>query len=76
MSQPKEYTLEEDTMITAQTAVNIVLSTKEGVDPVPFVAALLEGYARRVQTEYSNSATSMPLSPSRKRQRQGKSEKP
>jgi hypothetical protein len=38
--QKKEYTFEEDTMITAQAAVNIVLSTKEGVDPVPFIAAL------------------------------------
>jgi hypothetical protein len=50
--QQKEYTLEEDTMITAQAAVNIVLSTREDVDPVPFVAALLEGYAKRVQTGY------------------------
>jgi hypothetical protein len=73
MSQPKrqkkEYTLEEDTLITAQSAVNIVLSTKEGVDPVPFVAALLEGYARRVQTEYS-------ATPQQSRPRRGKSEKP
>jgi hypothetical protein len=37
--QKKEYTFEEDTMITAQAAANIVLSTKEGVDPVPFIAA-------------------------------------
>jgi len=73
--QKKEYTLEEDTMITAQSAVNIVLSTRADVDPVPFVAALLEGYARRVQTEYNNTATPKPLSTSRKRQRQGKNEK-
>jgi len=81
LSQPrnrqKEYTFEEDTMITAQAAVNIVLSTRKGVDPVPFVAALLEGYARRAQTAYMNiSATPTQLSPSRPRKRQGKSEKP
>jgi hypothetical protein len=74
MSQEKEYTLEEDISITAQSAVNIVLSTREGVDPVPFVAALLEGFARRVQTEYNSSVVPKPLVPSRKR-RQGKSEK-
>ncbi len=77
MSQPrkakKEYTLDEDTKITAQAAVNIVLSTKPGVDPMPFVAALLEGYARRMQTMYS--ATPTQPSPSRPRKRQGKSEK-
>ena len=53
-SQPrkpkKEYTFEEDTKITAQAAVNIVLSTRLGVDPMLFVAALLEGFVRRVQT--------------------------
>jgi hypothetical protein len=75
VSQPrkpkKEYTLQEDTMITAQAAVNIVRSTRPDVDPVPFVAALLEGYTRRVQTKYS--ATSTQPAPSRPRQRQGKS---
>lgn len=80
MSQPqkrkKQYTFEEDTMITAQAAVNIVLSTRKDVDPVPFVAALLEGYARRVQTVYNSAATPQQPSPSRPRQRQGKSEKP
>ncbi len=81
MSQPqkrkKEYTFEEDTMITAQAAVNVVLSTREDVDPVPFVAALLEGYARRAQTVYmdDSSATSQQPSPSRLRKRQVKSHK-
>jgi len=79
VSQPqerkKEYTFEEDTMITAQAAVNIVLSTREDVDPVPFVAALLEGYARRAQTLYNSSATPQQPSPSRPRQRQVKSDK-
>jgi hypothetical protein len=63
-------------MITAQAAVNIVLSTRKDVDPVPFVAALLEGYARRVQTVYmDSSATPQQPSPSRRGPRQGKSEK-
>lgn len=51
--QKTAYTLEEDTLITAQSAVNIVRSTRQGVDPVPFVAALLEGYAQRVRTLYA-----------------------
>jgi len=73
VSQPqkrkKEYSFEEDTRITAQAAVNIVLSTREGVNPVPFVAALLEGYARRAQTVYNSSATPQQPSSSRPRQR-------
>jgi hypothetical protein len=73
--QKKEYTFEEDTMITAHSAVNIVISTKEGVDPVPFVAALLEGYARRAQTVYNTSTASESPFSSRKRQRQVKSDK-
>jgi len=44
VSQPemrkKEETFEEDTMITAQAAVNIVLSIREDVNPVPDVPAL------------------------------------
>jgi hypothetical protein len=68
--QKKEYTFEEDTMITAQAAVNIVLSTRKDVDPVPCVAALLEGYARRVQTVYNSSATPQQSSPSRRGPRQ------
>ena len=79
MSQPKkqkkEYTFEEDTMITAQAAVSLVLSTRKDVDPVPFVAALLEGYARRTQTRYNSTATSEPPSPPKRRPRQVKSDK-
>lgn len=77
MSQPqkqkKEYTFEEDTRITAQAAVNIVLSTRKDVDPVPFIAALLEGYARRVQTDYSSSSILQQSPLSNPRQRRGKS---
>jgi len=73
--QKKEYTFEEDTMFTAQAAVNIVLSTREDVDPVSFVAVLLEGYARRAQTLYNSSATLQQPSPSRPRQRRVKSNK-
>ena len=47
------YSEEEDTTITAQAVVNIVRSTQQGVDPVPFVAALLEGFAERVRTLYA-----------------------
>jgi hypothetical protein len=45
----QRYTFAEDTQIVAQTIINVVLSTREDVDPVPFVAALLEGYAHRVR---------------------------
>jgi hypothetical protein len=75
VGQQKEYTFEEDTMITAQAAVSIVLSTRKDVDPVPFVAALLEGYARRAQTVYNSSATPQQPSPSRRGSRRGKSDK-
>ena len=72
MSQPrkpkKEYTLQEDTMITARALVNIVLSTREDLDPIIFVAPLLEAYAQRVQTKYSVGPT-QPV-PSRPRRRQ------
>lgn len=79
MSQPqkqkKEYTFAEDTLITAQAAVNIVLSTRKDVDPVPFIAALLEGYARRVQTDYGSSSILLQPPLSKPRQRRGKSKK-
>jgi len=73
--QKKEYTFAEDTLITAQAAVNIVLSTRKDVDPVPFIAALLEGYARRVQTDYSSSSILLQPPLSKPRQRRGKSKK-
>jgi hypothetical protein len=60
----QEYTFAEDTKIAAQTVVNIVLTTREDVDPVPFIAALLEGYARRVQTLYVNDIPATPSLPS------------
>ncbi len=73
MSQPrkqkKEYTFEEDTMITAQAAINIVLSTKEGVDPVPFIAALLESYARRYIDISATPTQPSPLGPGTPRKR-------
>ena len=79
MSQPqkqkKEYTFAEDTLITAQAAVNIVLSTRKDVDPVPFIAALLEGYARRVQTDYRSSSVSQQPPLSNSKERRGESKK-
>jgi hypothetical protein len=38
----EQYTLEEDTSIVARTIINVVLSTRQDVDPHAFVVALLE----------------------------------
>lgn len=59
----KQYTFAEDTHIVAQTMVNVVISTREGVDPVPFIEALLEGYAERVRTIYTSMAPAAPTLP-------------
>lgn len=56
----KQSTEAEDTQIVAQTIVNVVISTREDVDPVPFVVALLEGYAERVRTIYTRSTPVVP----------------
>jgi hypothetical protein len=73
MSQPKKpidtrrrkkrYSFEEDTHIVAQTAFYLVLSTREDVDPVPFIEAILEGYAERVRTVHASVAPVMPKLP-------------
>lgn len=52
----KQYSFAVDTHIVAQTIVNVVISTREDVDPVPFVEALLEGYAERVRTIHASVA--------------------
>lgn len=59
----KQYTFAEDTQIVAQTVVNIVISTREDVDPVPFVVALLEGYAERVRTIHASAVPAVPTLP-------------
>ena len=59
----KQYTFAEDTHIVAQTVVNIVLSTREDVDPVPLVVALLEGYAERVRTVHASMDPTVPTLP-------------
>ncbi len=59
----KQYTFAEDTQIVAQTVVNIVISTREDVDPMPFVEALLEGYAERVRTIHASAAPAVPTLP-------------
>lgn len=59
----KQSTEAEDTHIVAQTVVNIVTSTREDVDPVPFVVALLEGYAERVRTIYASTVPAVPTLP-------------
>lgn len=59
----KQYTFAEDTHNVAQTMVNVVISTREDVDPVPFIEAFLEGYAERVRTIYTSEALAMPTLP-------------
>lgn len=59
----KQYSFAEDTQIVAQTIVNVVISTREDVDPVPFVEALLEGYAERVRTIHASAAPVQPALP-------------
>jgi hypothetical protein len=48
-----QYTFEEDTGVVAQTVINIVNTTTTGTNPHPFIVALLEGYAKRVKTQYT-----------------------
>lgn len=59
----KQYTFEEDTHIVAQTAFYLVLSTREDVDPVPFIEAILQGYAERVRTVHASTAPVVPKLP-------------
>ncbi len=47
----KHYTLEEDTAIVARTVINIVDTST--IDPHPLIVALLEGYAGRIRTLYT-----------------------